>query len=77
MIGKMEKRKIIMLSPKTIHPNPAQPRRHFPEEELKTLGESIRKNGLLQPITVRKGEKGWELVAGERRLRASILAGRI
>ena len=75
MLGKQEKKKILQLSPESILPNPSQPRKHFPQEELESLAESIRRNGLLQPVTVRKGEKGWELVAGERRLRASKIAG--
>jgi len=58
-----------------ISPNPHQPRRTFPEEELNELALSIRELGVLQPITVRWNENGWELVAGERRLRAAVLAG--
>jgi len=61
-----------------IHPNPFQPRKEFPQEELEELARSIQDNGLLQPILVRRrpGEAGdWELVAGERRLRAVSLLG--
>lgn len=59
-----------------IHPSSYQPRAHFDENELQGLSESIRRNGLLQPITVRKRADGcYELVAGERRLRAARLAG--
>lgn len=58
-----------------IMPNPAQPRKVFREEELVGLAESIRENGLLQPITVRKENGRYLLIAGERRLRASRLAG--
>lgn len=75
MLGRQDKKKILQLSPESIHPNPSQPRKHFSQEELESLAESIRQNGLLQPVTVRKGEGGWELVAGERRLRASKIAG--
>ena len=75
MLGKQEKKKILQLSPESILPNPSQPRKHFSQEELEPLAESIRRNGLLQPVTVRRGERGWELVAGERRLRASKIAG--
>lgn len=70
-----EKRKLILLSPKEIRSNPAQPRKRFSEEELRSLAESIRQNGLLQPVSVRKAKEGWELISGERRLRASLLAG--
>ena len=59
-----------------IHPSSYQPRAHFDENELQGLSESIRRNGLLQPVTVRKRADGcYELVAGERRLRAARLAG--
>jgi len=61
-----------------IRPNPFQPRREFAPEELDSLAKSIGNNGLLQPIVVRKGPGGadtWELVAGERRLRAVTQLG--
>ncbi len=59
-----------------IHPSPYQPRTVFDEEDLRGLSESIRRNGLLQPLTVRRREDGgYELIAGERRLRAARLAG--
>ncbi len=59
-----------------IRPNPYQPRQNFDQEALEELAESIQQNGVLQPIIVRKSSaKGYELVAGERRHRASILAG--
>lgn len=58
-----------------VQPNPMQPRKYFSQEELTSLAASIRENGLLQPITVRAMEGHYELVAGERRLRASKLAG--
>lgn len=57
-------------------PNPAQPRRHFEAEPLAALADSIRRHGLLQPIVVRRAGQGYELIAGERRLRAAILAER-
>ncbi len=63
------------LDPKTVSPSPFQPRKHFDEGELRMLGESIRENGLIQPISVRRTAGGYELIAGERRLRASIMAG--
>ena len=59
-----------------IRPNPHQPRKSFPWEELEELAQSIYQNGLLQPVTVRElGGGKYELVAGERRLRASKMAG--
>ncbi len=54
-----------------IHPNPGQPRRHFAEEKLAELAESIRKHGVLQPIVVRPHGSGYQIVAGERRWRAA------
>jgi len=59
-----------------IDPNPHQPREHFDGEHLKELAESIRQNGVLQPIVVRRVENRYELILGERRLRAAKLAGR-
>ncbi len=70
-----EKNKVVQIDIDSIYPNPAQPRRVFNEEELMALSRSIRTSGLLQPITVRKVRNGYELVAGERRLRACKLAG--
>lgn len=58
-----------------IRPNPQQPRRSFDEEGLAELAASIRSCGILQPLTVRRAREGYELVAGERRLRASRIAG--
>ncbi len=59
-----------------IRPNPYQPRVEFDENGLKELAESIKENGVFQPILVRKSLQGYELVAGERRLRACKLAGK-
>ena len=59
-----------------ILPNPNQPRKRFDFDELESLAQSIRENGILQPITVRRtDEKKFELIAGERRLRAARLVG--
>lgn len=61
-----------------IVPNPNQPRKRFDYDELENLAQSIRENGILQPITVRKREdKKYELVSGERRLRAARLVGMV
>lgn len=66
---------VLLIENEKIRPNPNQPRRIFDQGELVNLAISIRMNGILQPITVRKVENGYELVSGERRLRASRLAG--
>jgi ParB family chromosome partitioning protein len=58
-----------------IQPNRFQPRTHFDGEEMAQLSESIRVQGVLQPLLVRRLEMGYELVAGERRLRAAKMAG--
>ena len=58
-----------------IAPNPHQPRREFAPGPLAELAESIRRHGIIQPLTVRHSADGWELIAGERRLRAAKLAG--
>ena len=58
-----------------ISPNPQQPRRSFGEEQINELAESIRAKGVIQPLLVRRNEHGYELIAGERRLRASVRAG--
>ena len=58
-----------------IIPNPRQPRRHFDEQALRELSESIRQHGVLQPLSVQKSPNGYLLVAGERRLRAAGMAG--
>lgn len=58
-----------------IRPNPYQPRKTFNQEALDELAESIKNYGVFQPIIVKKSIKGYDLVAGERRLRASQLAG--
>lgn len=66
---------IIYLSTEELLPNPVQPRKHFDEESLQELCESIRCYGVLNPLTVRLRAGRYELVAGERRLRAARLAG--
>lgn len=68
---------VLLIPTDQIYPNPNQPRQVFDQEELVNLAISIRMNGILQPITVRQTDKGYELVSGERRLRASRLAGLI
>lgn len=58
-----------------IRPNPYQPRKEFEQSAIEELADSIREHGIIQPLIVRKSIKGYELVAGERRLRAAKLAG--
>ncbi len=70
-----EEQRVIRLPAADIRPNPAQPRRFFDEAGLRELAASIRRHGIIQPLTVRKRADGWELVAGERRLRAARMAG--
>jgi len=71
---KEETDNLVSLPIDSIQNNPFQPRRSFDDEKLSELAESIRENGLLQPILVRRTPEGYQLVAGERRLRASKLA---
>ena len=71
----METGRVVFLPAKAIRPNPAQPRKVFREEALEELAESIRQHGVLQPLSVRRVGAAYELIAGERRLRAAQLAG--
>ena len=73
--GLYDSEKLLFLPVDAIVPNPGQPRKVFSQPELEELAASIRSLGLLQPLTVRRREDGWELIAGERRLRAARLAG--
>ncbi len=71
-----ENGKIVEIEAGKIRPNPAQPRREFETEALLALSESIRRHGILQPPVVRRiAPDLYELIAGERRLRAALLAG--
>lgn len=58
-----------------LRPNPGQPRRHFPQASLESLAQSLRTQGVLQPLLVRRTPRGLEIVSGERRWRAARLAG--
>ncbi len=71
----METGRVAFLPVRSIHPNPAQPRTVFRPDALEELAESIRRHGILQPLSVRRTGTGYELIAGERRLRAARLAG--
>ena len=74
--GLYENGRILYLPVDAIAPNPGQPRRNFSPEGLAELSASIREHGILQPLSVRRGEQGgYELVSGERRLRAARQAG--
>lgn len=71
----METGRVVFLPAKSIQPNPAQPRVVFDAEGLDELAESIRRHGILQPLSVRRKGGVYELIAGERRLRAASQAG--
>ncbi len=75
MRERIGEQRVVQVSVADIFPNHYQPRRHFAEEDLRALAESIRQNGILQPLTVRRQGEQYELIAGERRLRAAKLAG--
>lgn len=66
---------IAMIDVKRVRPNPMQPRQDFDREALDDLKKSIKEKGVIQPITVRRTEEGYEIIAGERRVRASSEAG--
>ncbi len=71
----LETGRVCYLPVDVIRPNPTQPRRVFDPEALRELADSIRQYGVIQPLSVRRRVDGYELVAGERRLRAAKLAG--
>lgn len=67
--------KITEVSLQQLRPNPYQPRKNFDEQSIQELAESIKQHGVIQPIIVRSVVKGYEIIAGERRYRASQLLG--
>ena len=71
----METGRVVFLPACSIRPNPAQPRKVFKPEALDELSDSIRQHGILQPLSVRRCGTSYELISGERRLRAAELAG--
>lgn len=73
--GLFESNRVLFLPVQSIVPNPNQPRKHFSQEGLEELADSIRVHGVLQPLSVRRKQGRYELISGERRLRASQLAG--
>jgi len=75
--GSLQRRQrtvLTLVSLRDVRPNPDQPRKHFDDDKLRELAESIKAHGLLQPIVVRRVENGFEVLAGERRFRAAHLA---
>ncbi len=70
-----QERKLFYCGIEEIHPRRSQPRKHFDEANLLELAETVREKGILQPLTVRRMEGGYELLAGERRWRAAQKAG--
>lgn len=73
--GYVDQKEETKVSIDKINPNPNQPRTHFNETLLNELADSIRENGVLQPLLVRKKDEGYEIIAGERRYQASKIAG--
>lgn len=72
--GNGSKESLLHLDPRAIKPNPRQPRKEFDEETLQELAESIRKDGVQEPVIVRRAGGDYELVSGERRVRAAVMA---
>jgi ParB family chromosome partitioning protein len=70
-----ESDRIVQIPLSQLRANPYQPRKHFNEDSIKELAESIKEHGVIQPIIVRKVLKGFEIIAGERRFRASQVSG--
>ena len=73
--GLFESSRILFLPVGAIVPNPGQPRRDFDDDALRELADSIAAHGILQPLSVRRAGEGYELISGERRLRAAKLCG--
>lgn len=75
IVNETPKDEVVELEIKDLMSNPYQPRKVFDDDALKELSESIKEHGVFQPIIVRKSVKGYNIIAGERRVRASGLAG--
>lgn len=75
MYADVKTEEIVEIPINELRPNPYQPRTVFDEDALNELAESIKENGVFQPIIVKKSIKGYDVIAGERRLRASKIAG--
>lgn len=76
LLPEANKRGYFMCPIGELYPNHAQPRKHFDETRLQELAQSIREKGVLQPIIAKKTDKGYVIIAGERRWRASQIAGK-
>ncbi len=76
IVNETPKEEIVMLKISDLRSNPYQPRKVFDETALKELATSIKEHGVFQPIIVKKSIKGYEIIAGERRVKASELAGK-
>ena len=76
IVEQTNKDEIVMLPLSELRPNPYQPRKIFDEESLQELSDSIKEHGVIQPVIVKKAIKGYEIIAGERRVKASLLAGK-
>ena len=75
IVNETPKEEIVNISLDELRSNPYQPRKVFDEEALKELADSIKEHGVFQPIIVKKSIKGYEIIAGERRVKASRMAG--
>ena len=75
IVAETPKDEIVMLNLEELRSNPYQPRKVFDEEALQELANSIKEHGVIQPIIAKKSIKGYEIIAGERRVKASRLAG--
>ncbi len=75
IITETPKESIVKVNISDLRSNPYQPRQNFDKEALKELAESIKEHGVFQPIIVKKSIKGYEIIAGERRVKASSIAG--
>ena len=70
-----EEGKYRLVPPDLIGPNPLQPRQDFDEDGLQQLADSLKRNGMIQPLVVKQSDSGFTIIAGERRLRAARIAG--
>ncbi len=75
IVNETPKEEITMIKLNELRSNPYQPRKIFNEEALEELANSIKEHGVFQPIIVKKSIKGYEIIAGERRVKASLMAG--
>ena len=76
IVNETPKEQITMVKLSELRSNPYQPRKIFKEEALEELANSIKEHGVFQPIIVKKAIKGYEIIAGERRVKASLMAGK-